>query len=91
MAVRTAHRWCSWAAPTPPTVSCGSRCPSKATMAAGPRPQRARQGRGLRGNRAAAIEHYREAVRVGKAEHDSASADEAATLLKAAYRRPPEV
>ena len=45
----------------------------------------------LRGNRAAAMEHYREAVRVGKAEHDSASSDEAATLLKAAYRRPPEV
>ena len=45
----------------------------------------------LRGNRAVAMEHYREAVRVGKAEHDSASSDEAATLLKAAYRRPPEV
>ena len=45
----------------------------------------------LRGNRAVAMEHYREAVRVGKAEHDSASSDEAATLLRAAYRRPPEV
>ena len=45
----------------------------------------------LRGNRAVAMEHYREAVRVGKAEHDAASSDEAATLLKTAYRRPPEV
>jgi hypothetical protein len=45
----------------------------------------------LRGNRAGAIEHYREAVRVGRAEHDSASSDEAAKLLNAAYRRSPEV
>ena len=45
----------------------------------------------LRGNRAAAMEHYREAVRVGRVEHDPGSADEAATLLKAVYRRPPEV
>jgi len=45
----------------------------------------------VRGNRAVAMEHYREAVREGKAEHDSASSDEAATLLKAAYRRPREV
>ena len=45
----------------------------------------------LRWNRAAAIEHYREAGRVGKAEHDSASSDEVAALLKAAYRRRPEV
>ncbi len=41
----------------------------------------------LRGNRAAAMEHYREAVRMGKANHDSGSSDEAATLLKTAYRR----
>jgi len=41
----------------------------------------------LRGNRAAAIEYYRDAVRVGKAEHDSASSDEAARLLKAPYRQ----
>jgi tetratricopeptide (TPR) repeat protein len=45
----------------------------------------------LRGHRAAALDHYRQAVRIGKAEHDSGSADEAAALLKAAYRRPPEV
>jgi Flp pilus assembly protein TadD len=45
----------------------------------------------LRGNRAAAMEHYREAVRVGKANHDSGSSDEAATLLQTAYRRPAEV
>ena len=31
----TAHRWCSWAAPTPPAVSCGSRCPSKALHGCG--------------------------------------------------------
>jgi hypothetical protein len=37
------------------------------------------------------MEHYREAVRVGKANHDSGSSDEAATLLKTAYRRPAEV
>ena len=45
----------------------------------------------LRGNRAAAMEHYREAVRVGKANHDSGSSDEAEKLLKTAYRRPAEV
>ena len=45
----------------------------------------------LRGNRAAAMEHYREAVRAGKANHDSGSSDEAATLLKTAYRRAAEV
>jgi tetratricopeptide (TPR) repeat protein len=45
----------------------------------------------LRGNRAAALPHYREAVRVGKDEHDSGSSDEASRLLKTAYRRPPEV
>lgn len=45
----------------------------------------------LRGNRAAAIEHYRQAVRIGKAEHDPASSDEAARLLKAGYPRAPEV
>jgi len=45
----------------------------------------------LRGNRAGAIEHYREAVRVGRAEHDSASSDEAAKLVNAAYRLSPEV
>jgi tetratricopeptide (TPR) repeat protein len=45
----------------------------------------------LRGNRGAAIQHYGEAVRVGKAEHDPDSADEAARLLKTAYRRRPEV
>jgi len=45
----------------------------------------------LRGNRAAAIEHYRQAARIGKAEHDPASSDEAARLLKAVYPRPPEV
>ena len=45
----------------------------------------------LRGQRAAAIEHYRLAVRIGKAEHDPGSAGEAAALLKAAYQRPPEV
>jgi hypothetical protein len=28
------------------------------------------------------MEHYREAVRVGKANHGSGSSDEAATLLK---------
>jgi tetratricopeptide (TPR) repeat protein len=45
----------------------------------------------LRGHRAAAIEHYREAVRIGNAEHDPGSADETATFLKAAYARLPEV
>jgi len=45
----------------------------------------------LRGNRAAAIEHYRQAVRIGRAEHDPASSDEAARLLKAGYPRAPEV
>jgi tetratricopeptide (TPR) repeat protein len=45
----------------------------------------------LRGHRTAAIEHYRQAVRIGKAEHDPGSADEAAALLKTAYRRRPEV
>jgi tetratricopeptide (TPR) repeat protein len=39
----------------------------------------------LRGHRAAAVEHYREAVRIGKAEHDPGSADEAASLLRDAY------
>jgi hypothetical protein len=33
----------------------------------------------------------REAVRLGKANHDSGSSDEAATLLKTAYRRAAEV
>ena len=42
----------------------------------------------LRGDRAAAIEHYRQAVRIGSAEHDPGSADEAAALMKAAFRRP---
>src|SRR5687767_6884648 len=45
----------------------------------------------LRGNRAAAIEHYGQAVRIGKAEHDPASSDEAARLLRAGYPRTPEV
>jgi hypothetical protein len=45
----------------------------------------------MRGNRAAAIHHYGDAVRVGKAEHDPGSADEAARLLKTAYRRRSEV
>jgi len=45
----------------------------------------------LRGHRAAAAEHYLQAVRIAKAEHDPGSADEAAALLKAAYRRAPEV
>ena len=45
----------------------------------------------LRGRRAAAVEHYLQAVRIGRAEHDPGSADEAAALLKAAYRRAPEV
>jgi len=45
----------------------------------------------LRGHRAAAVEHYLQAVRIAKAEHDPGSADEAAALLKAAYRRAPEV
>ena len=44
----------------------------------------------LRGDRAVAIGHYRQAVRIGKAEHDSGSADEAAVLLKTGYRRSPE-
>jgi tetratricopeptide (TPR) repeat protein len=42
----------------------------------------------LRGDRAAAIDHYRQAVRIGRAEHDPGSADEAAALMKAGYRRP---
>jgi hypothetical protein len=37
---------------------------------------------------AAGRELRREAVRVGKAHHDSGSSDEAAALLKTAYRRP---
>ena len=45
----------------------------------------------LRGHRAAAVEHYRQAVRIGQEGHDPASADEAAALLKAAYRPAPEV
>jgi tetratricopeptide (TPR) repeat protein len=45
----------------------------------------------LRGHRAAAVEHYRQAVRIGQTGHDPASADEAAALLKAAYRPAPEV
>jgi tetratricopeptide (TPR) repeat protein len=45
----------------------------------------------LRGRRTAAVEHYRQAVRIGQAEHDPASADEAASLMKAAYRPAPEV
>ena len=45
----------------------------------------------LRGNRVGAVTHYREAVLVGKAEHDPGSSDEAARLLKTAYQRPPEV
>ena len=45
----------------------------------------------LRGLRTAAVEHYRQAVRIGQAEHDPASADEAAALLRAAYRPAPEV
>lgn len=45
----------------------------------------------LRGRRANAVEHYRQAVRIGKAEHDPGSADEAAALLKAAYRGAAEV
>jgi tetratricopeptide (TPR) repeat protein len=45
----------------------------------------------LRGNRAAAMEHYREAVRVGKANHDSDTSDQAAALLKTGYRQPGEV
>src|SRR5262245_58861542 len=45
----------------------------------------------LRGDRAAAVERYRLAVRIGKAEHDQASADEADVLLRASYRRPSEV
>jgi tetratricopeptide (TPR) repeat protein len=44
----------------------------------------------VRGNRVVAVGHYREAVRVGKAEHDPGSSDEATRLLKAAYRRSPE-
>jgi tetratricopeptide (TPR) repeat protein len=45
----------------------------------------------VRGNRAAALQHYREALRVGRAEHDPGSSDEASRLLKTAYRRPAEV
>ena len=45
----------------------------------------------LRGHRAAAVEHYRQAVRIGQDGHDPASADEAAALVKAAYRPAPEV
>jgi tetratricopeptide (TPR) repeat protein len=40
----------------------------------------------LRGRRSAAVEHYRIAVRIAKAEHDAVSSDEAAKLLKTAYR-----
>jgi len=35
----------------------------------------------LRGHRAAAVEHYRQAVRIGQTGHDPASAEEAAALL----------
>lgn len=45
----------------------------------------------LRGNRAAALERYRIAIRTGKAEHDSTSSDEAAKLVKSRYQLPPEV
>jgi len=40
----------------------------------------------LAGNRSAALDEYRIAVRIGRAENDTASADEAARLLKTAYR-----
>ena len=42
----------------------------------------------LRGHRAAAVEHNRQAVRIGQDGHDPASADEAAALLTTAYRAP---
>ena len=45
----------------------------------------------LRGHRATAVEHYLQAIRIAKAEHDPAAADEAAALLEPAYRRAPEV
>jgi tetratricopeptide (TPR) repeat protein len=45
----------------------------------------------LRGRRAAAIDHYRQAVRIGRLEHDPASSDEAARLLNAGYRPASEV
>lgn len=40
----------------------------------------------LRGNRTGAVDEYRVAVRIGRAENDSASATEAARLLKSASR-----
>jgi tetratricopeptide (TPR) repeat protein len=42
----------------------------------------------LAGNRAAAMEHYRLAIRIARAEDDSTGAEEAARLLKAGYRQP---
>jgi tetratricopeptide (TPR) repeat protein len=45
----------------------------------------------VRGRRRAAMEHYRIAARIAKAEHDPASSDEATKLLKNAYRPGPEV
>jgi tetratricopeptide (TPR) repeat protein len=44
----------------------------------------------LRGLRTAAAEHYRQALRTGRAEHDTESAGEAVQLLKSAYRPAPE-
>jgi hypothetical protein len=41
----------------------------------------------LNGDRAAAIEEYRRALRIGRAEEDDASADEAERLLESALRR----
>ena len=45
----------------------------------------------LRGARVVALEHYRRAVRIGKAERDSASSDEAAKLLEVPYQQIAEV
>ena len=41
--------------------------------------------------RVLALEHYRRAVRIGKAERDSASSDEAAKLLEVPYQQIAEV
>ena len=56
-ATPTAQRWCSWAASTRPTGSCGCRWPSKAPHGCGDAPTKSWEGRGparqaCRGDRA---------------------------------------